>query len=326
MTSLEPVRFGVLSTANINEKVLAGAGASDRVEIAAVASRDQERADAYARAHGIARAYGSYDALLADPELEAIYISLPNSLHVDWSVRALDAGKHVLCEKPLSRREADVERAFDAADRAGRLLSEAFMWRHNPQTAKLQELVGSGAIGEIRQIRAAFSFTLTDERNIRLRADVEGGALMDVGCYCVSGARLLAGEPDAVFGMQLIGQTGVDVRFAGVLRFPRNVIAQFYCGFDLPEESRLEPIGSRGSIVARDPWHARKPGLEVRRDDESGWFDVELANSYRLELENLADAIRGVGKPLLGREDAVGQARTIEALYRSAATGTLVSL
>ena len=326
MTSLEPVRFGVLSTADINEKVLEGAVGSDRVEIAAVASRDQARADTYARAHGIGRAHGSYDALLADPALEAVYISLPNSLHVEWSVRALDAGKHVLCEKPLSRREADVERAFDAADRAGRMLTEAFMWRHNPQTAKLLELVGSGAIGEVRQIRAAFSFTLTDEQNIRLRADVEGGALMDVGCYCVSGARLLAGEPEAVFAMQVTGPTGVDVRFVAVLRLPNDVIAQFHCGLDLPAESLLEPIGSRGSIVVRDPWHVRKPGLEVRREEASEWVDVELANSYRLELENLADAIRGVGRPLLGREDAVGQARTIEALYRSAATGTVVSL
>jgi predicted dehydrogenase len=171
---VEPVRFGVLSTAEINEKVLAGAGASDRVEIVAVASRDRDRADAYARAHGIGRAYRSYDALLADPELEAIYISLPNSLHVEWSIRALDAGKHVLCEKPLDRREAEVERAFDAADRAGRLLAEAFMWRHNPQTARLQELVGSGAIGEIRQIRAAFSFT---QRRLRMRGRFRRGVL-----------------------------------------------------------------------------------------------------------------------------------------------------
>jgi D-xylose 1-dehydrogenase (NADP+, D-xylono-1,5-lactone-forming) len=325
-STAQPVRLGVLSTANINQKVLEGAVASDRVEIAAVASRDQDRADAYARTHGIARAYGSYDALLADPDLEAVYISLPNSLHVEWSIRALEAGMHVLCEKPLDRRVAEVERAFDAADRAGRLLAEAFMWRHNPQTARLRELMASGAIGELRQIRAAFSFTLTDEQNIRLRADVDGGALMDVGCYCVSGVRLLAGEPEAVCGTQLTGPTGVDVRFAGVLRFPDDVIAQFHCGFDLPAESRLEPIGSEGSIVVRDPWHARKPGLEVRRDEVSEWVDVELANSYRLELENLADAIRGVGKPLLGRDDGVAQARVIEALYRSAATGAVVSL
>ena len=323
---VEPIRFGVLSTAEINEKLLEGARLSDRVQIVAVGSRDRDRANAYARTHDIGRAHGSYEALLADPGVEAIYISLPNSLHVEWSVRALEAGKHVLCEKPLDRREAEVARAYDAADRAGRLLAEAFMWRHNPQTTKLQELVGSGVIGALRQIRAAFSYTLTETENVRLRADRDGGALMDVGCYCVSGARFLAGEPEAVFGVQVIGPTGVDVRFAGVLRFPGEVIAQFQCGFDLPVESRLEPIGSRGSIVLRDPWHARKPGIEVRGEDGSEWVELETANSYRLELENLAGAIRGEGQPLLGRDDAVAQARVIEALYRSAATGALVSL
>ena len=147
---------------------------------------------------------------------------------------------------------------------------------------------------------------------------------MDVGCYCVSGARLLAGEPDTVFASQITGPTGVDVRLAALMRFENDVIAQFHCGFDLPTESRLEAIGSRGSIVLRDPWHARKPGLELRREDGSEWIAVEPANSYCLELENLADAIRGVSPPLLGRKDAVAQARVIEALYRSAATGTAV--
>lgn len=323
---VDPVRFGVLSTAKINEQVLEGAGESDRIDVRAVASRDRARAEKYAAEYGIDRAYGGYDELLADPELEAIYISLPNSLHMEWSIRALEAGKHVLCEKPLDRRVAEVERAFDAAERAGRLLTEAFMWRHNPQTAQLAELVGSGSIGEMRQIRAAFSYTLTDEQNVRLRADLDGGALMDVGCYCVSGARLLAGEPEAVFGAQVTGPTGVDVRFAGLLRFPGGVIAQFHCGFDLPVESRLEPIGSRGSIVLRDPWHAHEPGIELRRGNDAEWIPVTRANSYRLELENLAAAIRGSGSPLLGREDAVAQARVIEALYGSAAMGALVSL
>lgn len=325
VTGIEPVRFGVLSTAKINDAVFVGARESKAVDIRAVASRDQARAEAYAAANGIDRAYGSYDALLADPELDAVYISLPNSLHIEWSVRALEAGKHVLCEKPLSARAVDVERAYDVAERVGRFLAEAFMWRHNPQTAKLQELIRADALGEIRQIRAAFSFALTDERNVRLRAELDGGALMDVGCYCVSGARLLAGEPEAVFASQVIGPTGVDVRLAALLRFPGDVIAQIHCGFDLPTESRLEAIGSRGSIVLHDPWHARKPGLDVRREDGSDRVSLEPTNSYRLELENLAGAIRGVSTPLLGREDAVAQARVIEALYRSAATGTPVS-
>jgi D-xylose 1-dehydrogenase (NADP+, D-xylono-1,5-lactone-forming) len=320
MRVVEPLRFGILSTANINQAVLEGARESDRVDVVAVGSRDQARADAYARRNRIERAYGSYEALLADDDVEAVYISLPNSLHVEWSVRALEAGKHVLCEKPLGRVATEVERAFDAADRAGRLLSEAFMWRHNPQTAKLLDVVGSGTIGTLRQIRAAFSFTLHDEQNVRMRAEVDGGALMDVGCYCVSGSRLLAGEPQPVFGTQVIGRTGVDVHFTGLLRFPGGVTAEFHCGFDLPAESRLEAIGSEGSVLLLDPWHARRAGFEVRRGDRVEWVDVEHANSYRLELENVCDAIRGETELLLGRDDAVAQARTIEALYRSASS------
>jgi len=323
---LEPLRLGVLSTAKINEQILTGARTSESVEVRAVASRDSARAEAYARRHGLDRAYGSYEDLLADPDIDAIYISLPNSLHIEWSVRALEGGKHVLCEKPLDRRPAEVGRAYDAAERAGRVLAEAFMWRHNPQTAKLQELVGSDAIGELRQIRAAFGYTLTDEENVRLRADLDGGALMDVGCYCVSGVRLLAGEPQTVFGAQVTGPTGVDVRFAGVMRLRGDVIAQFHCGFDLPTESRLEPIGSRGSIVVRDPWHARAPGLEIRGEAGAQEVEIESANSYTSELENFAAAVRGDAPALLGRDDAVAQARVIDALYRSAATGVAVSL
>jgi predicted dehydrogenase len=320
MQVVEPLRFGILSTANINQAVLEGARESDRVEVVAVASRDQARAEAYARRHGIERAYGTYEALLADDDLEAVYISLPNSLHVEWSVRALEAGRHVLCEKPLGRLTTEVERAFDAAERAGRLLSEAFMWRHNPQTARLLDVVGAGTIGTLRQIRAAFSFALHDEQNVRMRAEVDGGALMDVGCYCVSGSRLLAGEPESVFGTQVVGRTGVDVRFTGLLRFPGGVAAEFHCGFDLPDESRLEAIGSEGSVLLLDPWHARRPGFELRRGDRIEWVDVEHANSYRLELKNMCDAIRGKAELLLGRDDAVAQARAIEALYRSASS------
>ena len=154
------VRFGIVSTADINRKLIPGAHASDKVELIAVASREQGKAEAYAREWEIDRAYGSYDALLEDADIEAVYISLPNTLHCEWSIRALEAGKHVLCEKPLSRHTADVEQAFDAAERAERLLSEAFMYRHNPQTARLAGLVREGAIGELRLIRSAFSYSL----------------------------------------------------------------------------------------------------------------------------------------------------------------------
>jgi xylose dehydrogenase (NAD/NADP) len=314
----EPVRWGILSTARINRLLLAGARRSDRVDVVAVASREEARAQAFAHEHGVERAHGSYEALLADPEVEAVYIPLPNALHVEWSLRALEAGKHVLCEKPLTRRPDEVEAAFDVAERADRFLMEAFMYRHHPQTRRVVELVQEGAIGELRLVRSAFSFPLTKLADVRMSPELAGGALMDVGCYCVSGSRLLAGEPDAVDGQQLLARSGVDVRFVGTLAFPGGVLAHFDCGFDLPLRSALEVVGSDGALFVADPWHCRRPGIELRRDGGVEVLDIESADSYQLELENLGDAIRGEGAPLLGRSDALGQARTLNALYRAA--------
>jgi D-xylose 1-dehydrogenase (NADP+, D-xylono-1,5-lactone-forming) len=316
-----PVRWGILSTANINRHVIPAAYASDKAELVAVASRDQARADAYAREWKIEQAYGSYQALLDDPNVEAVYISLPNSMHVEWSIRCLEGGKHVLCEKPLDRRPEQVERAFDAADRAGRLLMEAFMYRHNPQTHQFAELVRGGAVGELRLIRSAFSFSVYDPEDIRLRPEMDGGSLMDVGCYCVSGSRLLAGEPAAVYGQAVVGSTGTDSVFAGTMRFPDDVIALFDCGTCLPLRDELEAVGTEGSLVLDDPWHCRTPVIEMRRGDEMERLELERADSYRLQLENFSDAVRGEGAPLLAREDAVAQARVLDALFRSADTG-----
>jgi predicted dehydrogenase len=314
------MRLGIVSTAHINRLVLAGARESDRVEVTAVASRDAARAEAYASEHGIPRAHGSYEALLADEGVDAVYVPLPNSMHVEWSIRALEAGKHVLCEKPMSRHPSEVERAFDVADREGLVLTEAFMYRHNPQTARLKELVSSGEIGELRVIRAAFSFAIADEANIRLAADLDGGALMDVGCYCVSGARLLAGEPERVYGVS-VEERGVDTTFVGTLEFPDDVVAHFDCSFRVPMRDELEAVGTEGSVFLDDPWHCRRPVIELRREGDVQELELEPVDSYRLELENLADAIAGEAEPLLGRDDALGQARTIDALYRSAASG-----
>jgi predicted dehydrogenase len=322
----EPVRWGIISTAHINRLVIPPAHASPKVDLVAVASREQARADAYAAEWGIPIAYGSYDALLADESIEAVYISLPNTMHCEWSRRSAEAGKHVLCEKPMSRRAADVEEAFDAAERAGRFLMEAFMWRHNPQTARVRELVESGAIGELRLVRSCFSYSLLDEQNIRLQTEVEGGALMDVGCYCVSGSRYLAGEPEEVFGRQYTGPTGTDWVFTAELSFPGDVLALFDCGTTLPNRDELEAVGTEGSLFLDDPWHCRKPVIEVRRDDGVDRIELEPVDSYGLELENLSDAIRGEAEPLLGRDDAVAQARTIEALFRSSDTGAATAL
>ena len=320
------MRLGIVSTAHINRLLIPGAHASPKIDLIAVASRDQGRADAYAREWEIERSYGSYEALLEDTDIDAVYISLPNTLHCEWSIRAVEAGKHVICEKPFSRHPEAVEQAFDAAERAGRLLTEAFMYRHNPQTRKLAELVRDGAIGELRVVRSAFSYSLYDTANIRLRTDVEGGSLMDVGCYCVSGSRLLAGEPESVFGQASIGPSGTDWVFAGTMRFPGDVFAQFDCGTSLPDRDELEAIGTEGSLFLDDPWHCHTPLIEVRRDDGIERIVLDPVDSYRLELENLSDAIQGEAPLLLGREDAIPQARALEALHRSAETMTPVAV
>ena len=301
------VRWGLLSTARINDAIL---GAAPDM-VVAVGSRSRERAEAYAKEKGVARAHGSYEELLADPEVDAVYVSLPNGMHVEWSVRALEAGKHVLVEKPLDRRVEEVERAFDVAERHGLVLSEAFMWRHHPQARKLVELLPQ--IGPVKLVRATFSFPLDRPGDVRWDPALDGGSLMDVGCYCVSGIRLVLGEPEEVRGLA-VGD-GVDRNFAGVLRFASGALATFDCGFDLPHRDALEVIGDDGTLFLDDPWHGHEPVIE----HDGRRIEVERANPYRLELEDVSAAIREGRPPLLGREDAVGQARVLEALLAQAA-------
>jgi predicted dehydrogenase len=235
-------------------------------------------------------------------------------------MQALAAGKHVLCEKPYSRHPEQVVEAFDAAAAAGLVLMEAFMWRHATQVRRFVELLPE--IGELQSIRASFSFVLTNEGDVRLDPALDGGSLMDVGCYCVSGSRLVAGaEPSAVFGVQALTPSGVDQNFAGLLRFPSGAVAEIVAGFTSHHRS-LEAIGSKGNLLLRDPWLGEDGGIRLGDREIS----VESDNAYRLELENMSAAILGVAKPLLGRADALGQARTIDALYRSAASGAAVSL
>jgi predicted dehydrogenase len=323
-----PVRWGLLSTARINQALIAGIRASAGAELVAVASRDGATARAYAEANGIPRAHGSYEDLLADPDVEAIYNPLPNMLHVPWSVRALEAGKHVLCEKPMAPRAADVEAAFDVAERTGRVLMEAFMWRYHRQTEVLVDMVRDGAVGPVRVVRAAFAHTLPeDSGDVRWDAALEGGALMDVGCYCVSALRLLCGEPERVSAESVTGREGVDGRMAGVLRFPGGELGLFECAFDTVPHSVLEVIGLDGTLVVHDPWHGFGAGIEViAADGTREEVPVEAVNPYAREVDDISQAIRGGRPPRLGRADAVGQARTIEALYRSAAEGRAVAI
>jgi predicted dehydrogenase len=323
---MSAVKWGIMSTAHINRLFLAGAREAEGVQLVAVASRDKARAEEYAREQRIPNAHGSYDELLADPEVEAVYIPLPNSMHVEWSVRALQSGKHVLCEKPLSRRAEEVEHAFDVAEREGRLLMEAFMYRHNPQTRRLTALVADGAVGRVRMIRAGFGLVAHDPANVRLQAVLDGGGLMDVGCYCVSGARLIAGEPERVSAEQALGGDGVDVAFAAIMRHQNDVLSHFDAGLALDSRDLFEVVGDAGSLRLEDPWHCRNPAIQLRRGDQTERIEIEPANSYRLEAENFSAAIRGEAAPLLGRDDALGQARTIEALYRAAESGQAIAL
>ena len=292
-----------------------------------MASRDAQRAETYAAEHGIATAHGSYEALLADPDVEAVYISLPNGMHHEWTMYALAAGKHVLCEKPYTRHPHEAEEAFDAADAAGLVLAEAFMYRHHPQTARVARLVADGAIGRLCAVKTTFTFPLHDLSDVRALPELDGGALMDVGCYCVSGIRLLAGEPEHVRGEQVTGTTGIDMAFHGTLRCAGDVVGQFEATFRSPQRQSLEAVGEDGVLVVEAPWRVDWGGsVTLRRDGATELVEVDEADAYTLELENLADAIDGRAPALLGRADAVGQARAIDALYRSAESGTRIAV
>jgi predicted dehydrogenase len=316
---VKTVNWGILSTAKINEKWLAGARQVAEAEVVAVASRDAGRAQEYAGRHGIPRAHGDYESLLADPDVHAVYVPLPNSLHVEWARRALQAGKHVLCEKPLTPRPAEVVELFDLAAGQKLHLSEGFMYRHHPQTVRLAQMVSDRAIGRLRMIRSAFSFRLGGSGDVRLSQAMDGGGLMDVGCYSVNAARMLAGEPERVHAEATIGGDGVDVTFAAVMRFADGVIAHFDAGLALAPRGELEVVGERGSLVLPDPWHCREPVIVWHRDDGVVQrIEIESADPYALEVADFSSAVADSRRPLLGRADALGQARALEALLAAA--------
>jgi len=320
MASSEKVRWGIIGPGGIASRLLQDAGRAANFTVVAVGSRSVDRAAEFASRFGIPRVHGSYEALLADPEVDAVYIGLPNSLHHPLTMQALAAGKHVLSEKPYSRHPAQVDEAFDAADAAGLILMEAFMWRHSPQTRRFLELLPE--VGELQSIRSTFCFVMENKSDVRLEPGLDGGALMDVGCYGVSGSRLVAGaEPARVFGEQTLSTSGVDGRFSGLLTFPSGLVAEIVAGFTSTQRS-LEAVGSDGTLLSRDPWQGELGGIELN----GRAVPVVLDDAYRLEMENLSAAILGHGRPLLGRADALGQARTIDALYRSAASGRSVTL
>jgi D-xylose 1-dehydrogenase (NADP+, D-xylono-1,5-lactone-forming) len=328
-----PLRVGLLSTARINKMIIDAAGSSDQVDIVAVASRDRSRAVAYARAHSIPTWHGSYAALLADSGVDAVYISLPNRLHHQWTLTALQAGKHVLCEKPYSRRPTDVEVAFAAARDAGLVVMEAFMYVHHPQLSHARQLIGDGAIGPLRAIHAVFSHPLGvngQAGDIRLDPALDGGATMDVASYCISGCRYFVGEPTHVAAELVTGPSGVDIAAHATLRFAEDVVGQIEGSFAAPMRQRLELVGESGALILQSPWShscfwesayedaAYSPMLLRRERLPTETFLPTRIDAYRLEIEHFADVINGTCDQLLDVDDALGQARALDAIYRAA--------
>jgi predicted dehydrogenase len=321
------LRWGLLGTARINRAIIPPLRNSDRHELAAVASRDRGRAEAFAREWGIPRAHASYEALIDDPGVDALYNPLPNALHAPWTIRAVRAGKHVLCEKPLATAVADVDAIEREARTAGVIVTEALMYRHHPQTLRLKALVDGGAIGTLQLVRSAFTFTLKRPEDPRWDPSLGGGSLWDVGCYPVSVARLLAGvEPHEVFGRSRQGTGGVDEAFTGQMALG-DVVAQFDCGFAAPFRTHLEVVGSEGVITVPAPF---KPGpdahLLVSRGDATEVLAIDDQPLYLGELDDLADAAAGLRSPRVTLTDSRGNAAAIIALYESARTGRPVAV
>jgi xylose dehydrogenase (NAD/NADP) len=322
-----PIRWGLLSTAHINRAIIPPLRASARHELRAVASRDRARGKTYAREWGIPVAHESYDALLADPEIDAVYNSLPNALHAEWTIRAARAGKHVLCEKPLAITVAEVDAIADAASGAGVVVTEAFMYRHHPQTRQVKALVSGGAVGGLLLVRGSFSFTLTRPGDVRLTPALGGGCLWDVGCYPVSMARYLVGaEPRRVIGWQRLTSTGIDDLFVGQLDFG-PVFAQFDSSFAAPFRTHIEIVGTDGAITVPVPF---KPGLEERilvtRGGATETVPAEGEPLYVGEVEDFADAVRLGHTSRVTLADSRANTAALVALYESARTHQPVTL
>lgn len=320
------LKWGVISTANIGRRaVIPAIQCSNNGSVIAIASRSQEKARTIATELGIPRAYGSYEALLEDENIEAVYIPLPNSLHREWTIKAAEAGKHILCEKPLALNATECEEMEAAAIRSGVKLMEAFMYRFHPQTEKVQELIFQGVVGQLRLIYASFTFRLANPNNIRLQPELGGGALMDVGCYCVNIARTLArAEPVQVQAFANWGSTGVDEEMAGTLRFADGLLAQFGCGLTLERREVYQVAGTEGYLNV--------PSAFLPGSDDTMVYEhhgrqgttahaVHGVDEYQLMVDHFADCVLN-DKPLrYPPVEAAANMRAIEALYESARNG-----
>ncbi|HEX2697880.1 MAG TPA: Gfo/Idh/MocA family oxidoreductase [Anaerolineales bacterium] len=322
------LNWGLLSTARINRALIPPLNASKRTRLLAVASRSQSSAETYAREWNIPRALGSYEALINDPEINVIYNPLPNNMHTEWSVKAVWAGKHVLCEKPLALTVAEVDAMAAASKETGKVIAEAFMYRHQPQTLKVKELVDSGTLGKLQTIHGAFTFTLNREGNFRFDKEMGGGSIWDVGCYPISYARMILGaEPIEVFGWQVKGSGGIDETFVGQMRFANGVLAQFDCGFKSQPRTFMEIVGTEGVLNIPIPFKpGRQEKIYLTRSDKTETIDISEPNLYVGEVEDMCDAILLGKPPRVSLADSRGNIAAIVALLESAATNKPVSL
>jgi xylose dehydrogenase (NAD/NADP) len=328
MANQARLRWGLLGTARINQAVIGPIRSSKNSEIIAVASRSQDNAAQYAESWGIPHFYSSYEALLADPEIDVIYNSLPNGLHAEWSIKALQMGKHVLCEKPITTSIMEMDAVKQASMKTGKVIAEAFMYRHHPQTLRVKEMVDTGEIGNLQLIRGSFCYTNTRPNNPRFDPQLGGGSLWDVGCYPISYARFLTGEePNEVYGSQVTGPTGIDVLYSGQLSFPAGVISQFECSFISPFKALMEITGDEGRIIIPEPY---KPGkrskMFLERDGQTQTIWIKGAELYIGEIEDLENAILLRKPTRISLDDSRGNIATIEALYQSTRLSKPISI
>lgn len=330
-STARPLSLGVLGAANIARAFIAAMRGSAKIVVAAVASRDPARAAAFARDTGVARVHPTYDALLADPAIEAVYVPLANALHAEWAQRAAAAGKHVLCEKPLATSAAEARAMVDAAKRHGVYLVEAYPYRAQPQMAKLRELLAGNAIGRLKLAHASFGFPLSDPSNIRMSPALAGGALMDAGAYPVSFLRMVAGErPRRVQAVARYGSTGVDVTTLATLEFANGLFAQMSSTFETARHRTAFLVGDAGSIATsyfNDTSATMPPRIELRRgvgyDAPVETIEAPVAAGFRAEAESFHDLVRGGWSHWSGAtpEESVDIALTLDAIAASAREG-----
>ena len=335
MSMTQRLGWGILGTGNIARQFCAGVAASTRSKLVAVGSRNPESASAFARNHQIPREHGSYEELLADPQVDAVYNSLPNSLHHRWTIAALEAGKHVLCEKPFSINTGQAQEMFDVARGKGRVLVEAFMYRCHPLTLAVQKAVASGAIGEVKMIRSSFCYRTTKiAGNVRFDAALAGGSLMDVGCYCINFSRLFGGgEPVRVTGCGHLHESGVDDRVAATLEFGNGVLASFACGMSAHADNTATLNGTEGFIEIPIPWKPPTPesvfviarGTPPKMDGpvkpatsparETVRVPV-VGELYGIEADAFAGCVLDGTQPWVTPADTIGNMRVLDQLHQ----------